>query len=74
MGRYIYPYTKSTSGHSSQTIWHKFRAICLSNAERGDSDSVLNLIPAEKAVTVKKPRAVRTGGNPDMCFGSCCRG
>ncbi|KFY09238.1 hypothetical protein V492_05563 [Pseudogymnoascus sp. VKM F-4246] len=75
MARYTNsPYNKNASGHFPQAIWHKFRAISLFNGERGDTDSILNLIPNEKVVEVKKPRAVRTGGNPDMCFGSCCRG
>ncbi|KFY40799.1 hypothetical protein V495_05249 [Pseudogymnoascus sp. VKM F-4514 (FW-929)] len=75
MARYTNsPYNKTTSGHSPQAIWQKFRAISVFNAERGETDSIVNLIRNEKAVAVKKPRAVRTGGNPDMCFGSCCRG
>ncbi|KFY29944.1 hypothetical protein V493_02189 [Pseudogymnoascus sp. VKM F-4281 (FW-2241)] len=74
MARYTSPYNKNTTGQFPQTLWHKFRASSMFNADRGDTDSVMNLIPAEKVVTVKKPRAVRTGGNPDMCFGSCCRG
>ncbi|KAL5348334.1 hypothetical protein ACLOAV_006816 [Pseudogymnoascus australis] len=76
MGRYTYPYTTSTSGHghSSQTIWNKFRTMSPFNVDRGDTDSVINLIPTEKVVTVKTPRVLRTGGNPNMCFGSCCRG
>ncbi|OBT40704.1 hypothetical protein VE00_08890 [Pseudogymnoascus sp. WSF 3629] len=73
MARYTSPYNKNTTGHFPQAIWQKVR-LSLFNADRGDTDSVLNLIPAEKVVAVKKPRAVRTGGNPDMCFGSCCRG
>ncbi|KFY95034.1 hypothetical protein V501_08020 [Pseudogymnoascus sp. VKM F-4519 (FW-2642)] len=65
MARYTTsPYSKNTTGHFPQAIWHKFRAISLFNADRGDTDSLMNLIPAEKAVAVKKPRAVRTGGNP----------
>ncbi|OBT94979.2 hypothetical protein VE01_07447 [Pseudogymnoascus verrucosus] len=73
MARYTSPYNKNTNGHSPQAIWQKVR-VSLFNADRGDTDSILNLIPAEKVVAVKKPRSVRTGGNPDMCFGSCCRG
>ncbi|KFY27325.1 hypothetical protein V491_00944 [Pseudogymnoascus sp. VKM F-3775] len=73
MSRYIYPYNESTTRNSPQAIWHKFRASSLFNADHGETDSVMNLIPAEKVVAVEKPR-VRRGGNPDMCFGSCCRG
>jgi hypothetical protein len=63
MARYTSPYNKNTTGHFPQAIWQKVR-LSLFNADRGDTDSVLNLIPAEKVVAVKKPRAVRTGGNP----------
>jgi hypothetical protein len=50
-------------GNFSQTIWQRFRSITLLNNDQGDTESLLSLIPTEKA-EMRKPRPVRRGGNP----------
>ena len=63
MARSSSPYNKTTMGNFPQTIWHRFRSITLLNNDRGDTESLLSLIPTEKA-EIRKPRPVRRGGNP----------
>jgi hypothetical protein len=60
MARSSSPYNKNNMGNFPQTIWQRLRFVI--NNDRGDTESVLNLIPAEKSE--RKPRPIRRGGNP----------